>query len=115
MAGHTTTTTAEARSSDHTTTTTADASTRGTAAGYREQATHNDDDGSDRTRCQLHHSMELRATALSQMQTRGDATVKAVLLISVLTALVELLPGKLIDDNISVPAMAALLAHLLLK
>lgn len=39
----------------------------------------------------------------------------AVLLISFLAAAIELVPGKYIDDNISVPGFSALLAHILLK
>merc|ERR1712151_273025 len=43
------------------------------------------------------------------------ATWPALLLISILSAAVELLPGKLIDDNIAVPGVAALLAYIMLK
>mmetsp|Transcript_2814 Transcript_2814/g.4576 ORF Transcript_2814/g.4576 Transcript_2814/m.4576 type:complete len:306 (+) Transcript_2814:17-934(+) len=55
----------------------------------------------------------LHATGFTALT--AAAAAPAVLLISVLSAGVELLPASLLDDNISVPGFAAVLSYLLLR
>jgi len=55
----------------------------------------------------------LHATGFTALT--AAAAAPAVLLISVLSAGVELLPASLLDDNISVPGFAAVLSYLLFR